>query len=291
MPIPPLRPTLDSPVSSPYCSEAVRRRGHDPGRDDTTNPYPLLDHGRMLEMLGIEGQLLVAATHDAHPDVPVAGVSGRTLGQTIRHAGDLCEDTLAWMGTSASTAPDNALPPDASKHELTRRFTARLADLLAEFGTRPPGDPCPTWWPEDHSVTFWIRRMLHATTMHRVDVQTAAGVPATPVETDLACDGIDEILRLWFGHRLRALGVTAPRAWSVMVTAENRSWTVDAGPESTAVVRETPGRDGGQDGVITGAAPSVYLWLWGRLPDRTIEVAGDRDAIAQLWSLLRLATQ
>jgi hypothetical protein len=36
---------------------------------------------------------------------------------------------------------------------------------------------------------------------------------------------------------------------------------------------------------------TMYRWLWGRLPDRMVEVIGDHDAIAQLWALLRLATK
>lgn len=43
--------------------------------------------------------------------------------------------------------------------------------------------------------------------------------------------------------------------------------------------------------VLSGEPPAVYLWLWGRLPDRAVTADGDPDAIAQLWGLLRLATR
>ncbi|WP_249124655.1 maleylpyruvate isomerase N-terminal domain-containing protein [Saccharopolyspora erythraea] len=286
----------------------------------------MVDHGRMLDLLGSEGQLLTAATHDAHEDLPVSGASGRTLGQSVGHLGDLCEDALSWMGASESAARNWGPPRQPGLRELTGRFTARLADLLAEFGTRSPQERCATWWPHDHTVGFWLRRILHATTVHRVDVQTAAGVEMTPIDPALALDGIDEVLRLWFGYRLRALGITATRPCSVVVKAGGRSWRASATPEGIEVWSPTDepsapvtgaGRPGtavgpggvlggfgakGSDGcggsvdsevsaVLSGEPPAVYLWLWGRLPDRAVTADGDPDAIAQLWGLLRLATR
>ncbi|CAM01041.1 mycothiol maleylpyruvate isomerase-like protein [Saccharopolyspora erythraea NRRL 2338] len=292
----------------------------------------MVDHGRMLDLLASEGQLLTAATHDAHADLPVSGASGRTLGQSVGHLGDLCEDALSWMGASESAARNWGPPRQAGLRELTGRFTARLADLLAEFGTRSPQERCATWWPHDHTVGFWLRRILHATTVHRVDVQTAAGVEMTPIDPALALDGIDEVLRLWFGYRLRALGISPTRPCSVVVKAAGRSWRVSATPQDIEVWSPTdepsaPGTGAGRPGagpagvlggfgasgpggfgakgsdgcggsvdsevsaVLSGEPPAVYLWLWGRLPDRAVTADGDPDAIAQLWGLLRLATR
>jgi hypothetical protein len=250
-----------------------------------------IDHGRMLGVLGIEGRLLAAATHDVHPDVRVAGASGRTVRESVAHIGDLCEDALSWMGASESAAQDWGIPVDASLRETTVRFTARLADLLAEFGTRPPDQPCPSWWPADRSVGFWLRRMVHATTVHRVDVQTAAGLRMTSVDTDIALDGIDEVLRVWLGYRLHALGIRATRACSILVRATDRTWLVTSDAKHTRADRRGEPERSNEDGAIAGDATSLFLWLWGRLPDRAIESTGDLDAIAQLWGLLRLATQ
>jgi hypothetical protein len=250
-----------------------------------------VDYGRMLDLLGIEGQLLTAATHDVYPDHPVAGASGWTVREAVRDIGDLCEDTLAWMGASESAAQDWGVPGDADLPEMTSRFTARLADLLGEFGTRSADERCPTWWPEDRSVGFWLRRMVHATTVHRVDVQTAAGVRMTAIETDVALDGIDEVLRLWLGYRLRALGISATRTCSILVSAADREWRVAADPEVTKVTRLGAAEESIEDGFVAGDAAAVFLWLWGRLPDRAVKATGDHDAIAQLWGLLRLATQ
>lgn len=250
----------------------------------------LVDHGRLFDVLGSEGQLLTAATQDAHPGWSVSGVSGRTVSETVRHIGDLCEDALSWLGSSESAARTLGLPDDAGLRANTSRFTSRLAQLLAEFGTRPGNEPCPTWWPGDHSMSFWLRRIVHATTVHRVDVQTAAGIEMTPIDPDVALDGIDEVLRLWLGYRLHALGIAATRPCTIRVQVAAQSWQVCASSEHTVVTRTVPHAQT-EDAVISGDPSVVYLWLWGRLPDRAVQTDGDHDAVAQLWGLLRLATQ
>ncbi|MFR9729210.1 maleylpyruvate isomerase N-terminal domain-containing protein [Saccharopolyspora sp. MS10] len=257
----------------------------------TPHPPAAIDPGRMLDLIGIEGQLLTAATHDVHPDVPVPGASGRTVAEAIWFLGGQCEDALSWMGASEQAARAWAVPDPVSLRGVTARFTARLAELLAEFGTRPPQDACPTWWPEEHTVRFWIRRTLHATTVHRVDVQAAAGVRRTAIDADLALDGIDEALRLWLGYRLHAVGITSTRPCSVGVAVGDAAWLVHADLNRTFVHRAEPERARSADAVITGDPEPMYLWLWGRLPDREIGTAGDQDAVAQLWGLLRLATR
>lgn len=279
-----------------------------------------VDHGRLLDVLTAEGQLLTAATHDVRGERAVPGPSGRTLSETVRHLGDLCDDTLSWLGTgpragSRAESPNQELPDqerpnqerpsrelsrrellsrelpaDASLRELTGRLTARLAELLAEFTVRPPEEPCATWWPEEHTTSFWVRRMVHATTVARVDVQTAADVERTDIDPDIAVDGIDEVLRVWLDYRLHSLGIKGVRTGSVEVAAAGHRWRVSTTPQRTSVF---PDEEGGRPASarLGGQPWAVYLWLCGRLPDRSVETSGDPDVLAQLWGLLRLATQ
>ncbi len=261
----------------------------------------LIDHGRMLEALGGEGRLLVAAAREADPEVPVEGVSGRTVRQTLSHVVDLYQECLKRL-TGSDRAPwnsgqweDESAEVDVSGvdvSEVTDRLADRLAELLAEFGTRPADRPCQGWWPEGGTAmevtgASWLRRMVHATTVHRVDVQGAAATGTEPIDTDVAHDGIDEVLRLWFGYRLRTLGVRPGRTWAVGVFGDERSWVAEASRETTSVSRTDADRQ--FDATIRGRASTVYLWLWGRLPDRALKITGDREATAQLWSLLQLA--
>lgn len=263
----------------------------------------LIDHGRMLEELGVQAQLATTAARACQPGVRVAGASGRTVEQTLGHLSEICEQAVRATDISARGAdlaersspeavlPGDGVPEGAAPEEVAGRFAVRLAELLVAFAGRDPAEPCPTWWPEQHTLGFWVRRLLHATTVHRVDLQTAAGGPVSPIPTDVGVDGIDEVLRAWFGYRLHSLGITATRPCSVGVHAAGRSWLVTADHGGTAVVGSADVPAATPDSVVDGEPGAVYLWLWGRLPERAVRTSGDPDATAQLWGLLRLATR
>lgn len=266
---------------------------------------PLIEYGRMLDLLGIEGRLLMSATNDAPSDAQVGGVSGLTVERTLRHvsetfaevAGRIAEPVDAVTGTGAAGAtPPRRRERATGAVESAGCLAARLAALLAEFGTRHAHQPCPSWQPGANNVEFWLRRTLHATTVHRVDVQAATGSAPEPIAADLATDGIDEMVHLWFEHRLNAMGATASHSWSVRIDVDQHRWTARSDPPRMRARRDAtessaPDRSSGADAVVTGDPASTYLWLWGRLPDRVVRVRGDYDAVAQLWSLLRLATR
>lgn len=246
-----------------------------------------VDHGRMVDALGIEGRLLLAAARDAAADRSLARAAATRAHEAVVHLGDLYEDALSWMGVCGS--PARGWTPGAGARAATDRVETRLADLLAGFGSRQSTQPCPTWWPEDRTVGFWLRRMVHATAVHRFDVQEVAGADITPIDPDIALDGVDEALTVWFGYRLNALGIRPARICTVQVRAGDQRWLVSTGPIQGAVTRLAATDQSIEDGAIDGDPQTVFLWLWGRMPDRVVRPAGDLDAIAQLWGLLRLA--
>lgn len=250
-----------------------------------------IDHGRMLEMIALEGQLLLEATRSGRPELPTPGASGRTLAGTVRHLDHVCRDALGWLRSEESPGIRRQPADGEGLCESCERLATGLAVLLAELGTRDPRAPCATWWPRDHTVGFWTRRVLHETTVHRVDAQSAVGMMADAIETDVAVDGADEALQLWFQHRLTVLGVTGSGRYSVGLTVNGADWCADAGPDGVRVRSSARGERGHTDAWISGDPSAVYLWLWGRLPDRAITTEGDHDAVAQLWGLLRLATR
>lgn len=245
---------------------------------------------RMREVLCTEGRAFIAAAREVSPAVPVAGVSGRTAGQTVDYLGGLCADVLNWLGAGGDDLADDTDSGGVECSAAIDRFAVRLADLLGEFGTRSPWESCPTWWPREHTVRFWLRRVVHATAVHRVDMQSATGVELAPPARDVAADGVDEVLRVWFAHRLSVLGVVARRSGVVEIRTAGASWLACAGPDRVSVRPLVPNEQA-PDATVTGDPAAVYLWLWGRLPDRAISITGDLDAAAQLWSLLRLATR
>lgn len=256
-----------------------------------TAPRPMIDYGRMLDVIGIEAELMLGAAARALPDAAqaeVPGCPGFTLGETLRHVGSVYRVTQLWVRDGQRPELWQRSPLDG---DLVRFVRSHLGELLAELNRHDPADPCDTWWPADRTHGFWRRRMAHETTVHRVDVQAAAGEPVHPIDQEVALDGIDELLFLWFGHRLNELRMSAPQQGAVALAAGDRHWLAvfELGRCTARRVDEADARSA--DAMVSGDPTDVYLWSWGRLPDQSVRISGDQDAVAQLWALLRPATQ
>jgi len=249
----------------------------------------LIDHGRLLDVLGLEVELLVDASSRARPDARVPAVPGLTLAETVRHVGSVYRLVLGWL--QSGDRPTDWQREPAQGESVQQYLLDGYAQLAEELAKRDPYAAAGTWWPEDQTSGFWRRRMVHETTVHRTDVQSAASLEVTDVADDVATDGIDEVLTLWYGHRLGVLGVSGTRTGTVGITVGDRHWLTKAGPSITAAWRVDAHEVMTADAQVTGTPMRLYLWLWGRVPTGAVTTDGDEDAVAQLWALLRLATR
>lgn len=256
-----------------------------------TAPRPLVDYGRLLDVIGIEGELILGTAASALPDAAQAEVPGcpdLTLERTLRHVGSVHRVARLWVRDGHRPERWQRSPSDG---DLVAFVRTGLEQLLAELRRHDPTEPCDTWWPADRTHGFWRRRMAHETTVHRVDVQAAAGGPVNPIDSDIALDGIDELLFLWFAHRLNELGLSSPQQGAVALSAAQRRWLAifERGRSTARRVNDADARSA--DAMVRGDPMAVYLWSWGRLPDQSVEISGDQEAVAHLWTLLRPATQ
>jgi uncharacterized protein (TIGR03083 family) len=168
-------------------------------------------------------------------------------------------------------------PPDLTERDPFDLYDEARAELIPAL--EQAGTELTTWTfsPEDSSSGFWYRRMALETAVHRVDAEQAHDV-VTPIDRELALDGIDELLTLMLGGPWWEEGDTAyPVDATVRVTAEGRSWTIRADATSAVV---TPGAEGPVDAEIFGTADDLLLWLWGRRPDDAVRTAGSEKAVA-----------
>ncbi|SMD14655.1 maleylpyruvate isomerase N-terminal domain-containing protein [Lentzea albidocapillata] len=245
-----------------------------------------------LEVLRREAELLVMSAIGQPPHKGVPACPGLNLGETVRHIGGGYRGALAWIRLGRE--PEIGEWPDFPEPgEDSLEFMRSGADaVIAELEAHDEDEPCATWWPDQQNYGFWRRRLAHETTMHRMDVQGAAGMEVGAVDDEVAIDGVDEVLTLWLGHKLDVLGVRGSRDSLVTIQVEDHLWLTRCGPRGASAWRVIDPEDTHvADAQVSADPMTMYRWLWGRLPDRMVEVVGDHDAIAQLWALLRLATK
>lgn len=146
-----------------------------------------------------------------------------------------------------------SLPPQAL-------LAHAYAQLVEQFDSREPGDPAETWVAEDQTVGFWIRRLTHETVIHRFDLEDALGAPTTPLDPELAVDGVDEVLTVMLGRGRPDADASGD---TVRLEAGAHSWDVHLDKPRTAVVRSTPANC---QAIVRADAEPLLLWLWGRVP-------------------------
>jgi uncharacterized protein (TIGR03083 family) len=163
-------------------------------------------------------------------------------------------------------------PADLDDQDALELFEeARAAVFIA---LEKAGTDQVTWTfsPDDNTSAFWYRRMALETAVHRIDVEQAHDV-VTPIDRELAVDGIDEILNLNLAGPWWEEGDTEyPVDGTIRITTEGRSWTIRLDATSVTV---TPGAEGSVDAEVFGDPNEIYLWLWGRSTLNLAQSAGD----------------
>lgn len=215
-----------------------------------------------LAVIRIEVDRVLEVTDDLDADVP--GCPGWTARDLLEHLGLVFRHKVESMRT-ASEPPWPIEGLDTS--DVRRLLAEETATLLAELQQRGPREVRHSWWPGDRSNGFWFRRMALEATVHRVDAEQAAGVTVTPIEPEVALDGIGEFLTVFLGgpwwddeEELTAFPVDA----RVRIVADGRAWTLTLSPQAVEVDEDD---DAPVDLVVEGSPHAVYLWLWGRDSD------------------------
>ena len=244
-----------------------------------------------IDLLDGEIRRIAELSADTDPHAPVPGTEW-DLNDVLQHTALIHR----WVRTMVEQLTptridqrtiDTAAPANWSA--VPAWFSRNGADLVEAFRAADPHAPMYSWGPDKH-VSFWIRRMLHETTIHRTDVEAAAGVGTGLIEPAAAVDAVDELLDIlpfaaYFRPNVRELhgdgetihlhatdleGTGLPGEWLITLEPEGFRWS-HAHVKGAAAVR--------------GAAQDLALFMYGRRKagDPALEVLGDAPLLAH-WS-------
>ncbi len=226
-----------------------------------------------LQHIDRDGRALIEAVAVA-PDAAVAACPGWTNRDLAKHQGDVYGFVMAQLqaGNPATRAPSEATPaPDSG--DIAPWFRERHQDVLAALRATSPEKPVWTFGP-DKTAAFFFRRMAHETVVHRWDAQHAASA-LTPIDPELASDGIAEVMDLFMQHRR----VNEPPEGSLHLhrTDGEGEWMLVAKDGTLTITHE----HAKGDAAARGSAQDLLLYLWGR-GRGDLECHGD-DATIDAW--------
>jgi uncharacterized protein (TIGR03083 family) len=172
----------------------------------------------------------------------------------------------------ATGRPKPPLDDAPANGELAGWFRGCAGALLEELRATPPDVEVWTWLPGDSSPGFVARRMAHEVAVHRVDAQLTQGA-ATPVDAELAADGIEEVLLI---AQQQEPPAGDGQVLHLHGTDRGDEWLLTLGKEGLEVER----RHGKGDLALRGTVSDLELVLYQRPPSGPVEHLGDDEVLA-----------
>ncbi|HEV2891513.1 MAG TPA: maleylpyruvate isomerase family mycothiol-dependent enzyme [Frankiaceae bacterium] len=216
----------------------------------------------------------LASLADGALETPVPTCPGWTVGGVLSHLAH-------GFGVVARIVRDHAdaeVSFEGTPPAGVAAFEEAAAELVEALTNEAPDTRAWNWSRRDETVAWWARRMAHEAAVHRWDVAAAVGSPS-PVEPELAVDGVDELLSVFLPHTLAERPVDGlAGTFSVEASDTGDAWFGRLSPEASDVVRGTPAAS--PDARLRGTASDLVLALWGR--PAPIAAEGDERIVALL---------
>lgn len=231
----------------------------------------------------------IASDPKADQSSTVPTCPGWVLADLLNHLGRVYAMVATVISDPKGDPPDRERiprrPDDQDPADWMRQRLDLVLPMLAEISedqlrwnfVNGPASP----------VSFWWRRQLHETLIHRVDAELAQSLPVGDAEVDIAVDGIAERLFLLGFHQARPAELSEGAGMTIHLHATDApgEWSLDT-ERRAYVVEHLKG-----DVALRGPSWSLNRWFWRRgsttddtddlfLPD--VEAFGDVPA-AEEW--------
>lgn len=214
---------------------------------------------------------------------PVPSCPAWTVANLIGHLGQTYRWHRAHLLRGATTPPD-AEPAEIPAGPAILPWWEESFDALVTALTSTPADfPAWNWSMQPKTALFWHRRMAQETAIHRWDAQVSVGLPE-PVETDLAVDGIDEVLDTHLPAGDRMGPTDQAGVVRLQPTDDDTSWTVRVRGEGLSILDTDTLLDDGPhaQAAASGSASDLLLALWGRVPLGVLTIEGNAGLVSAL---------
>ncbi|MGI9018050.1 MAG: maleylpyruvate isomerase family mycothiol-dependent enzyme [Euzebya sp.] len=216
-----------------------------------------------LDHIAHESEVFLHVALDGSMDVMVPSCPEWTMTDLVGHLGIVQWFHGGHLIRGVTDAPPGPRPP-APETGLAEWFREGTRTLLQNL--RTVGTATPAWTflgvPANPTSGFWHRRMALEAAIHRWDAQFARG-RAEGFDTELALDGIDEVVSSWVPSKRR--GEEPQGTVTVVCTDGGQQFVMTHGDPDAA------------QATVTGTADDLWVALWGRIPLTDLDVRGDLD--------------
>jgi uncharacterized protein (TIGR03083 family) len=224
----------------------------------------------------------MAAAIDAGRHAAIAACPGWDVAALTIHMGYVFRWASEIVRTQATQPPTGEWTFGADDPGLADWLLEGAEELARVLQSTDLDAPLWTMGPP-RTARFWCRRQAIEALIHRWDCEAATLPVANPLESQLAADGVGELVEVLAPRQHRRSGHKgAGETYHFHRTDGPGEWFLRFDADRLEVSAE----HAKADVALRGSAADLLLVLWRRQPADTVEVFGDRAALGRWYELV-----
>jgi len=237
----------------------------------TTPSYP-----ELVTAIRREGEGILAAA-GMGLDAVVPTCDGWDVAAVVKHVSQVYFRVGYFVSNRVTQRPESL--PDLPAGEPIAVLSGLLDELVIAL-TECDADTAVWTWVFDGpgGAAFWARRMAHESSVHRFDAQAAHAV-LQPIDSELASDGIDELIDVIAPRIYSRDDIDGPAGTVRLQSSDSDAWQLALEPDGLRRIDVVDA----PDVTASGTSSALLLAAYSRIPWTSLEVTGDADLLTR-WS-------